>query len=145
MNIVMTGGTSGIGAEALNKITENERATVFVGARNANRTLLNGAKTLTLDLSSLDSVRVFAENVLESIYPHKIDLLILNAGVQADKNSEVGADGFNLTFTINHLCHYLLMRLLLPHIADNGKILITSFPMLCPTPTRKTAAKCQPI
>lgn len=122
----MTGGTGGIGAEALNKIIENESATVFVGARNANRTLLNGAKTLPLDLSSLDSVRVFAENVLESIGSQKIDLLILNAGVQADKNGEVGTDGFNLTFTINHLSHYLLARLLLPHIADDGKILITT-------------------
>lgn len=122
----MTGGTGGIGAEALNKIIENELATVFVGARNANRTLLNGAKTLPLDLSSLDSVRVFAENVLENIGSQKIDLLILNAGVQADKNGEVGTDGFNLTFTINHLSHYLLARLLLPHIADDGKILITT-------------------
>lgn len=126
MIIVMTGGTSGIGAEALNKIRENEDTIVFVGARIGNRTLPNGAKTLTLDLSSLDSVRVFAENVLENIYPHKIDLLILNAGVQADKNGEVGVDGFNLTFTVNHLSHYLLARLLLPHIAYDGKILITT-------------------
>ncbi len=126
MIIVMTGGTGGIGAEALNKISENEDAIVFVGAKNGNRTLPNGAKTLTLDLSSLDSVRAFAENVLRSIHSRKIDLLILNAGVQAGKNSEVGSDGFNLTFTVNHLSQYLLARLLLPHIADDGKILITT-------------------
>ncbi|MFD2969311.1 SDR family NAD(P)-dependent oxidoreductase [Sphingobacterium bambusae] len=126
MIIVMTGGTSGIGAEALNKIRENEDNTVFVGARHGNRTLQNGARALTLDLSSLESVRAFAENIQQSIQPHKIDLLILNAGVQAGNNSEVNADGINLTFAINHLSHYLLIRLLLPYIAKDGRILITT-------------------
>ena len=126
MIIVMTGGTSGIGAEALNKLRKQEDTTVYVGARSSSRTLPNGAKTLTLDLSSLDSVRTFAEQIRHRIHPHKIDLLILNAGIQASKNSEVNADGYNLTFTTNHLSHYLLARLLMPYIAKDGKLLITT-------------------
>jgi len=126
MIIVMTGGTSGIGAEALNTIREKKDTTVFVGARNANTLLPNGAKTFMLDLSSLDSVSSFAENIKQNIHPQKIDVLILNAGVQAGKNSEVSADGYNLTFAVNHLSHYLLARLLMPYIADDGKLLITT-------------------
>ena len=35
-------------------------------------------------------------------------------------------DGFEVTFGVNHLAHYLLARLLVPCMADNGRLVITT-------------------
>ncbi len=55
-----------------------------------------------------------------------IDALVLNAGGQRGDVAARSADGYELTFATNHLAHYLLARLLLPHIADGGRIVITT-------------------
>jgi NAD(P)-dependent dehydrogenase (short-subunit alcohol dehydrogenase family) len=63
-----------------------------------------------LDLSSLDSVRAFAEHVQDG--HDGIDLLINNAGVMATPRRET-ADGFELQFGTNHLGHFALTGLLI--------------------------------
>ena len=65
-----------------------------------------------LDLSSLASVRSFAEQVLGAAEP--LDLLILNAGIMALPKRERSPDGFEMQLATNYLGHFALAGLLLP-------------------------------
>ncbi|KAJ7309089.1 hypothetical protein JRQ81_008402 [Phrynocephalus forsythii] len=66
---------------------------------------------MRLDLASLRSVRAFARAFLES--EPRLDILIHNAGVNAEGPSE---DGFNVAFQVNHLSPFLLTQLLLDRL-----------------------------
>jgi NAD(P)-dependent dehydrogenase (short-subunit alcohol dehydrogenase family) len=65
-----------------------------------------------LDLSSLASVRSFADRVASKKRP--LDLLVNNAGIMALPEREVTADGFEKQLGTNHLGHFALTGLLLP-------------------------------
>ena len=125
MNIVMTGATSGIGLAAAQRLIAEAGSRLVVGARTpakAPADIVAKTRVLTLDLARLQSVRDFAA-ALASEAP--IDALILNAGLQT-QHQQVSADGFEMTFAVNHLAHYLLARLLVPRMAGNGRIILTS-------------------
>ncbi|HXW87528.1 MAG TPA: SDR family NAD(P)-dependent oxidoreductase [Streptosporangiaceae bacterium] len=125
--LVMTGATSGIGAHALARLTARPGTRAIIGARpSATRVTLAGVETLPLDLASFAEVRAFAEAVLDRLNGEKIDMLVLNAGAQFRDTSGRSADGYELTFAVNHLAHYLLARLLLPAVAEGGRIVITT-------------------
>ncbi|KAF8562743.1 hypothetical protein P879_10969 [Paragonimus westermani] len=64
-----------------------------------------------LDLASLDSVKDFANRILNKFT--KLDFLVNNAGLIA-KEYATTVDGFELTMGTNHLGPFLLTRLLLP-------------------------------
>lgn len=126
MIIVMTGATAGIGAEALNHFAKLHNTKVYVGARGNGRIVPEGTEVLSLDLSSLKSVRSFADNIKQRLGNDKIDILVLNAGIQATDNKLRSEDGFGLTFATNHLAHYLLARLFVPNMAKGGRVVITT-------------------
>lgn len=52
--------------------------------------------------------------------------LVANAGIQYGDRSHASADGFEATFATNHLGHFLLIRLLLDRLADDGRVVIVS-------------------
>jgi len=125
--LVMTGATSGIGAHALARLTAPAGTRAIIGARpSSTRPALDGVEVLPLDLSSLAEVRGFAAAVLDSLGGERIDMLVLNAGAQFRNTSARSADGFELTFAVNHLAHYLLARLLLPAVAQRARIVLTT-------------------
>ena len=125
--LVMTGATSGIGAHALARLTARPGTRAIIGARpSATRPALDGVEMLPLDLASLADVRAFAAAVLDRLNGEKIDMLVLNAGAQFRDTSGRSAEGYELTFAVNHLAHYLLARLLLPAVAEGGRIVITT-------------------
>ena len=64
-----------------------------------------------LDLSSLESVRECAEELLVSL--DKIDILLNNAGIMVCPQMKT-KDGFEMQLGTNHLGHFLLTNLLLP-------------------------------
>lgn len=66
---------------------------------------------MQLDLASLKSVRMFAENFLKS--EPRLDILINNAGVMGPGRT---AEGFGVAFGVNHLGHFLLTNLLLERL-----------------------------
>lgn len=123
--IVMTGATAGLGAYAAKLLVEHPDTRLIVGARGSGRAV-PGAQVLPLDLASLDSVRQFAEDVRWELGETPIDVLVLNAGIQFRDTDHRTVDGFETTFAVNHLAHYLLARLLLPSIADGGRLVITT-------------------
>ncbi|MBF9131871.1 SDR family NAD(P)-dependent oxidoreductase [Plantactinospora sp. S1510] len=114
----MTGGTSGLGAHALKQMAREPGTRVLLGARTKGPV---GVETLPLDLARLDSVRSFA-SALEAA---EIHALVLNAGLSLHEGSNRTPDGFETTFAVNHLSHYLLLRLLLPRMARNGIVTFT--------------------
>jgi NAD(P)-dependent dehydrogenase (short-subunit alcohol dehydrogenase family) len=118
--VVMTGGTSGLGAVAAARLRQEPRTQLILGARG----VANSA--LPLDLASLASVRAFAQAVTDQLGSTRIDILVLNAGTQFFGIDQRTRDGFETTFAVNHLAHYLLLRLLLPKLADGATVVITT-------------------
>ena len=121
---VVTGGNSGLGYETVLALA-GKGAQVVLACRNLDKGTQARAQVLTqvpqatievmaLDLSSLASIRVFAE-AYRARYD-KLDLLINNAGVMAPPRQET-ADGFELQFGTNHLGHFALTGLLLDLMA----------------------------
>jgi NAD(P)-dependent dehydrogenase (short-subunit alcohol dehydrogenase family) len=119
--ILLTGATDGLGKHVASALARRG-ATVLVHGRNPERlevTLeeLRGQTSsqkvgyYLADLSSLAAVRDLAERILSEY--DRLDVLVNNAGiiVQERKESE---DGYELTFAVNYLSHFLLTSLLLP-------------------------------
>ena len=117
--IVMTGGTSGLGAIAAARMVE-AGANVLLGAREDGPFV---APAIHVELTRLAEVRSFAAAVERSLGRSKIDALVLNAGGYAPGST---LEGYNATFVLNHLAHYLLIRLLWHRIRDGGMVLLTT-------------------
>ena len=115
--MVMTGGTSGFGAIAAERLRSSGDTRLVLGAR---RPQPDGGdrESVALDLTSLESVRSFASQVRSMLGGTPIDALVLNAGVVRRDVDGRTADGFETTFGVNHLAHYLLLRLLLADLAE---------------------------
>jgi retinol dehydrogenase-12 len=123
---LITGGNVGIG-----RITAIELAKkgfqVVIAGRSLERTqpVLDHIKSLAvdeqaiflpLDLASLASVRECARRFIELNLP--LHLLVNNAGVAGIRG--LTKDGFEMTFGVNHLGHFLLTQLLLDKLKSSG-------------------------
>jgi NAD(P)-dependent dehydrogenase (short-subunit alcohol dehydrogenase family) len=119
----MTGGTAGFGAIAAKRISDTPDTKLILGARDTKN---SSFEVLPLDLARLSNVRSFAQALTKKLGGTKIDVLILNAGAQFGNTKHRTEDGFESTFAINHLAHYLLLRLLTPNLAKNATVVITT-------------------
>jgi len=115
----MTGVSSGIGRVAAERLTEQGHQ-VIAGA--CDLIPAKAVEARPLDLNNLDTVRAFAATLGTT----QIDTLVLNAGVQGYDLKARTAQGFERTFGVNHLAHYLLARLLLTEIKDGGTLIFTT-------------------
>ena len=124
---VITGASAGLGKESARALAMTG-AHVVMAARNADaladaeewvRTEVPHATTSTvvLDLTSLASVRAAAA-AIGDITP-AIHVLMNNAGVMFTPFSRT-SDGFEIQFGTNHLGHFELTRLLVPHLIAAG-------------------------
>lgn len=125
---LVTGGNSGIGLECARALAR-EGWQVAIASRDvasserAARDLRNGSGddtvlALPLDLGSLASVRALAAEIEKRDLP--LRALVLNAGLQFQKGPRLSADGFESTFAVNHLGHFLLAHLLLGRLLANA-------------------------
>jgi NAD(P)-dependent dehydrogenase (short-subunit alcohol dehydrogenase family) len=119
----MTGGTAGFGAIAAKKISATPNTKLILGARDTKNSSIDA---LPLDLARLADVRSFVQALTKTLDGTKIDVLILNAGAQFGNTRHRTEDGYESTFAINHLAHYLLLRLLTPNLAKNATVVITT-------------------
>jgi NAD(P)-dependent dehydrogenase (short-subunit alcohol dehydrogenase family) len=117
---VVTGASSGIGLETA-RVLARQGATVIMGSRGSGSGAQvadqvakeTGSKTvhfMPVDLSSMNDIRRFATE-LKSGYS-QVDVLINNAGIYVSNYTET-ADGYELTFALNHLGYFLLTHELL--------------------------------
>ena len=119
--ILITGSTDGLGLATAERL-KRSGATVFVHGRSEQkleRALARlgadrGARVrgLLADLSSLEEVRRLARCVERDT--DRLDVLVNNAGVAVMDGRRTSRDGFELTFAVNYLSHFLLTAELLP-------------------------------
>jgi NAD(P)-dependent dehydrogenase (short-subunit alcohol dehydrogenase family) len=115
--VVVTGANSGIGLAAARALA-GAGARVVLAVRDADRgrraaaTIPGEHEVRPLDLADLASVRAFAD-----AWTGDLDVLINNAGVMAVPERRTH-DGFELQVGTNHLGHFALTNLLLPHVTD---------------------------
>ena len=125
--ILVTGATDGLGKRVALELA-GKGATVLLHGRNRERleAALEGMRRETwseklrsylADLSSLGAVRGLAEQVLSG--EERLHVLINNAGVIVPERQE-SEDGYELTFAVNYLAHFLLTGLLLPLLRDSA-------------------------
>ncbi|KAI5213477.1 NAD(P)-binding protein [Aureobasidium subglaciale] len=118
--IVITGTSAGLGIETARALLHTG-AKLILTARNLEKAktalgdiLVPGRTELvTMDNTSLDSVRAAAEQVLK-ITGGQVNILINNAGIMALPELEHTKDGFEMQFGVNHLAHFLFFELLKP-------------------------------
>lgn len=129
--VVITGANSGIGLETAAALA-GAGARVVMGCRNPvtaaaaveevrQRTGNDAVETRSLDLSDLDQVRRFADDLSDL---DRVDVLINNAGLMLDQRSE-SAQGHEMMFATNHLGPFLLTELLTEQVvaAPSGRII----------------------
>jgi NAD(P)-dependent dehydrogenase (short-subunit alcohol dehydrogenase family) len=118
---VITGPTSGIGKETALVLAKKDHA-LYLLVRNTEKgealrqelmtqTGNHAIHVIKCDLSDLQSVRGAAEELKKKLF--NINILINNAG-GAFPERTFSKDGFELTFAINHLGHFLLTQSLMP-------------------------------
>jgi retinol dehydrogenase-12 len=119
---IVTGGNGGIGLETVIELARLG-ATVTIASRDSQKTReaittarrQSGSDKINasyVDLSDLNSVRAFAKRYLDSGNP--LHLLINNAGIMMVQTRRLSPEGQETQFSVNHLAHYLLTRLLIP-------------------------------
>src|SRR4029450_9356421 len=101
----MTGGTSGLGQVAANRLLATPSTRLLLGARRPGPP---AAETIPPDLAYLDDVRSLAPAGGRTPDAIPIDALVLNPGSSGDAVGRT-ADGFETTFVVNHLAHHLLL------------------------------------
>lgn len=135
--VIITGANSGLGyygAEAIARSGQGWQ--IVIASRNlsrveaAVRTLIaeteySHIEGMALDLASLASVRQFVQDLIAGERP-PLQAIICNAGIQIVSDTLYTEDGFESTFGVNHLGHFLLVNLLLPHLGARARIVFVS-------------------
>lgn len=134
---IVTGGNSGLGYASARCIAQQDALNcVILACRDAGKaraaaTALAGETgnlsiaAIDLDLGSLASVRRFAAAFRAGGHP-PLAGLVCNAGVINLDATRYTSDGFEATFGVNHLGHFLLTALLSDCMADGGRIVFVS-------------------
>lgn len=128
--VLVTGATDGLGKRVAFELA-GRGATMLLHGRSRERLEATieevrgetGSEKVGFylaDLSSLGEVRALAEEVLAE--QDHLDVLINNAGVIVGERRE-SEDGYELTFAVNYLAHFLLTSLLLPLLRAPARII----------------------
>ena len=134
---IITGGNAGLGWECARALAVRERsATIVLGCRDLGkgtaaahrlmeRTGHSAIVAQELDLASLASVRSFAGR-WEELGFSPLQAIVCNAGLQSVSGLQRTKDGFESTFGVNHLGHFLLVRLMEPYLKHNSRVIFVS-------------------
>ncbi|MEY9215137.1 SDR family NAD(P)-dependent oxidoreductase [Thermobifida halotolerans] len=134
-SVLVTGASSGLGRHAAadlakagwhvvlgcRDVQRGADAAAWIRGRHPDASL----EVLEMDLASLASVRSAAPRLASADRP-PLHAVVCNAGVQVVDGIRRSADGHELTFATNHLGHFLLVRLLLDHIAEPGRVVFVA-------------------
>ncbi|CAG0931083.1 protochlorophyllide reductase [Thermoflexales bacterium] len=135
--VIITGGSAGLGYQCAKSIAASRQGWCIVLASRNKPKLLEAAKrleaitpnscveALTLDLASLKSVRNFVQAFIARGLP-PLRALVCNAGIQIVSGTTLTEDGFETTFGVNHLGHFLLVNLLVKNLVAPARIVVVS-------------------
>ena len=126
---IVTGANAGLGRETARALLARGWH-VVLACRDLGRgaeavAAIGGGEVVGLELASLDDVRAFPGR-LEARDRPPLRALVANAGVQATDDGRRTRDGFELTFGVNHLAHFLLVELLRPRLVAPARIVMVS-------------------
>lgn len=123
-NIIITGGTDGIGLALTKRLLKDEFNRVIIIGKNetkGNKIIkdINSNKIdfFQCDLSEKSEIIKLSEKLLKL---DKIDCLINNAGAIFEKR-EINSHGIEKTFALNHLSYFHLSILLLNKLEESGR------------------------
>ena len=136
--VVVTGGNTGLGYECARSIAASDRDWRIVlavrGLEKGERAALRiveetgnpNVEAARLNLCSLSSVRAFARGLISRRDLPPLRAVVCNAGLQVVSGTGYTEDGFETTFGVNHLGHFLLVTLLLKRLAAPARIIFVS-------------------
>ena len=125
--ILVTGATDGLGKRVASELAQRG-ATVLLHGRSRERlqatleevrkeTGSERSRHYLADLSSLKEVQELAGRILSD--EERLSVLVNNAGI-ISRERTITEDGYELTFAVNYLSHFLLTSLLLPLLSDRA-------------------------
>ena len=142
-DILITGGNSGIGFFTTINLLKTKN-NLYIPIRSASRRDSFLSKLLkyfdrkylekylnlieNIDLSNLENIQIIKDYLIKkNVF---LDVVILNAGLQYSGSfyPKVSKQGIELTFAVNHLAHFYLVKTLIELIRDRheSRIIITS-------------------
>ena len=146
--VIVTGCTQGLGYHTVKSLAKNLSSgeqlpydCVVLSCRNAKwakevsenivqSTKCEPSRLIVLDVpcdfSDIESVRLYYSALAKFLGNRKIVSLINNAGIGGNPDHRKSAQGFDLIWATNHLGHFLLTILCLPHFATNSRIVNVS-------------------
>ena len=130
-NIMITGGTSGLGYRTAFILAQDKNNKLILIGRNKkkgndavskikNETKNSNIKFLNADLSSINETSLLANKLISE----KINVLINNAGALFYTRNK-STEGIEKTFALNHLSYFVLTNLMLKNktIVNGGRII----------------------
>lgn len=146
--VIVTGGNVGLGLACVRALAQDPSGSapwhVVVACRDPDRAretverLQQEARAggssarveaMRLDLASFQAVREFAGLLgrrLDAGELPPLRALVCNAGVQSGGKETFTADGFESTFGVNHLGHFLLVDLLAPRLVAPARVAVVA-------------------
>ena len=121
-NIIITGGSLGIGKETAKALVE-KGANVLITGRSEERLLKAklycSAETIEFDIADFDNIPKFAKECL-SILENRVDVLINNAGIGVRSSiEELNIDDFLKVFNVNVFGLSLFTKEIVPLMKEN--------------------------
>ncbi len=136
--VIITGGNRGLGYEAAKNIAasgegwhvviaaRDEAGAAGAASRLTKETGNLNVEAMRLDLASLSSIRGFAEEFAAREDLPPLRAIVCNAGLQVVGGTTYTEDGFETTFGVNHLGHFLLVNLLLREMSAPARVVYVS-------------------
>lgn len=131
---IVTGGNTGLGFECACALAKESGALVIIACRDprhgesAAQRIRDAGGTvavLPLDLAKQSSIHAFVETFRQHRFP-PLAGVVCNAGMQNVMAPTKTDEGYETTFAVNHLGHYLLTCLLLGDLAPGASITFVS-------------------
>jgi NAD(P)-dependent dehydrogenase (short-subunit alcohol dehydrogenase family) len=130
-NVVITGGTTGIGLATAQAFI-NAGANVLITGRNAENLKkaadeINSSKlkTVVADTSKMEDIATLEKAITEN--GGKLDVLFLNAGIATFAPIEQATEAdFDAQFNTNVKGHFFTLQKLIPHLTNGAAVVFTS-------------------
>ncbi|WP_286752218.1 MULTISPECIES: SDR family NAD(P)-dependent oxidoreductase [Sphingobacterium] len=130
-NVVITGGSAGIGLATAKTFIE-KGANVLITGRNTDTLhaasgIINSPKlkTLSSDTSKLADIALLEETVAAS--GNKVDVLVLNAGIAKQYSIEdTTEEVFDDLYNINVKGLFFTLQKLIPHLSEGASVVLIS-------------------